>query len=142
MTARLHDLADANLVQSIRVHAAWQTPCELVERDGILLMAGSSTFPGAFRNCVARTDPAVAPAMVLRRAREFFDERSRNFTVYIRASRDADLEQQVLAEGYTFRAESPCMLVDAPVPVPAVPDGIHIETVSEPRHIEDAMRIN
>lgn len=33
------DLADANLLQAIREHARWQSPCELVEQDGVPMMA-------------------------------------------------------------------------------------------------------
>jgi hypothetical protein len=66
------DLADANLLQSIREYAAWQFPHELLEQDGLLMLAGASDFPGAVRNCVARVDPAVTPAELLDRANDFF----------------------------------------------------------------------
>jgi ribosomal protein S18 acetylase RimI-like enzyme len=142
MTYTADDLADANLLQSIREHAAWQASHEVVEQDGILLLAGESDFPGAFKNCVARIDPAVPPAAVLDRAGNFFARHKRSYTVYVRASRDADLEQLVRERGYTFRAESPCMKIDRPVVVPALPQDIHIESFAEERHIRDATAIN
>ena len=36
------DLADANLLQAMREHARWQVPCECVEEDGTLMVAGQN----------------------------------------------------------------------------------------------------
>lgn len=72
MTGNICDLADANLVESIREHARWQSPCEMVEEDGVLLVAGVTAFPGAYRNCVARVDQAVPAHEVVARAKDFF----------------------------------------------------------------------
>jgi hypothetical protein len=36
-----NDLADHNLVEATREHARWQHPCELVEADGLLALAGA-----------------------------------------------------------------------------------------------------
>jgi hypothetical protein len=33
------DLAGANLIESIREHARWQSPCAMVEQDGVLLVS-------------------------------------------------------------------------------------------------------
>lgn len=39
-TTTLEQLADANLIESIREHARWQGPVELIEQGGVLLFAG------------------------------------------------------------------------------------------------------
>jgi hypothetical protein len=84
MTPSINDLADANLLESIREHARWQSPCELVEENGILMIAGATNFPGAYKNCVARIDRNVPAAELLERARDFFGSRQRGFTVFVR----------------------------------------------------------
>lgn len=142
MTQNMHDLADANLIESIREHARWQSPCELVEEDGILLVAGVTDFPGAYKNCVARVDPDVPAREVVERAKDFFRSRNRGFTVFVRASRDDDLEKCMLEEGFVQRSDSPCMLIDAPVPVPALGTGLHVEKFADERHIRDAAAVN
>lgn len=142
MTQIIHDLADANLIESIREHARWQSPCEMVEEDGILLVAGVTDFPGAYRNCVARVDPDVTARDVVTRAEDFFRSRNRGFTVFARASRDEDLEKYMLEGGFVQRADSPCMLIDEPVPVPTLGPGLRVEKFENARHIQDAAAVN
>lgn len=136
------DLADANLIEAVREHARWQEPCTLSEEGGVLLMAGANAFAGAFRNCVLRVDPRVPPHEVLERAHAFFRSHGRGYTLLARASRDADLIEVLQAVGMTPLADSPCMLVEAPVAKGELPAGIHIESMSELRHVQDMVRIN
>ena len=142
LTQIIHDLADANLIESIREHACWQSPCELVEEGGVLMVAGATNFPGAYKNCVARVDPGVAAREVVARAQEFFGYRNRGFTVFVRASRDEDLENLMQEDGFIQRADSPCMLIDAPVAVPELRAGLRVENFSDQRHIRDAAAVN
>lgn len=142
MTQTLEELADANLIESIREHARWQDPAELVERDGLLLMAGRNDYPGAYRNCVARTDAAVPAEEVLRRAREFFAARGRGFTAWVLTGRDADLEALAVAANMTRVADGPCMLVDAQLDVEQAPAGVHVERFAHEGHVRDAIAIN
>ncbi len=135
-------LADVNLFEAIREHARWQSPCECVEQDGLLLVAGPNAFPVMFRNCALRIDPAVAAADVLERAREFFNRRRRGFTLALRARHDADLDAAAQNAGLSFLGETPCMLTcDLPAQVP-LPEGLRIERLRELRHVEDAAAIN
>lgn len=136
------DLADANLIEAVREHARWQQPCVLSEDGGVLLMAGANAYPGAFRNCVLRLDPQVPPAVVLERAQNFFKPHGRGYTLLARASRDADLIEVLQAAGMVPLADSPCMLVEAPVAEGQLPAGIRIERMSELRHVQDVVRIN
>lgn len=136
------DIADANLLESIREHARWQSPCELVEENGLLMVAGATAFPGAYKNCVARVDPNIPAAEVLNRARDFFGSRQRGFTVFVRESRDPDLENALQEQGYALRSDSPCMLVDAPVKLPLHTGHIKVVHFTEEHHIRDAASIN
>jgi ribosomal protein S18 acetylase RimI-like enzyme len=136
------DLADANLIEAVREHARWQTPCTVSDEGGVLLMAGANAFPGAFRNCVLRLDPQVPPAVVLERAQAFFQHRGRGYTLLARTSRDSDLSAHLQASGMNPLADSPCMLVEKPVAEAVVPSGIRIERMTELRHVQDAVRIN
>lgn len=142
MPKNLCDLADANLIESIREHARWQSPCEMVEENGILLVAGVTPFPGAYRNCAARVNPDVPAREVVAHAKDFFRSRKRGFTVFSRASRDEDLEKYMLEDGFVQRSDSPCMLIDAPIALPSLRADIRVENFTEERHIRDATLVN
>lgn len=142
MNSSIYDLADANLLQAIREHARWQSPCELVEQDGVLMMAGANAFPGVFRNCVARTDSRIPAAEVLGRAQAFFSQRGRGFAVLVRDSRDRDLIEALQAEGLTPLGDNPCMLIEVPVAEPVIPAGIRIERFDDVTRVRDAMEIS
>lgn len=142
MTPSPQDLADANLIEAVREHARWQRPCTLSEAGGVLLMAGANVFPGAFRNCVLRLDRQLPASVVLERAQTFFKTCGRGYTLLARASRDADLIESLQAAGMKPLADSPCMLIEAPVAESVLPAGIHIERMRELRHVQDVVRIN
>jgi ribosomal protein S18 acetylase RimI-like enzyme len=142
VTQSAHDLADQNLIEAIREHARWQAPCESVEESGLLMVAGANAFPAAFRNCMARLDSAVSPREALDRARDFFGRRGRGYTVMLRDSRDADLDQALRSSGLTPSAAVPCMLIECPLPEPAIPPGVRVEPFRELRHVRDAVEIN
>lgn len=142
MAESIFDLADANLLESVREHARWQTPCECIEEDGVLLVAGPNDFPAGYRNCVARTDPRATAHEILDRARDFFAARRRRFVVLVRAHRDPDLEAALLAVGANMRHDVPCMLIEAPLPDVEPPPGIRIDRFTEERHVLDAVQVN
>ena len=138
----LADIADANLVESVRAFARCQTPCDLVEANGLLLHAGPSRFPASCLNAAIRIDPALDPRAALAQARGFFSARDRGFTFVTRTHCDADLEALLATEGLTCDSNSPCMLVDAPVRVSALAEGIRIERISEPQHVADFIAVS
>lgn len=142
MTANLHQLADANLIEAIREHARWQEDAVCVEQDGLLLMAGGNATPIAFRNCAARLDPRLSAEEALAHARAFFARFRRGFTLMLRASVDADLAAQAAAAGLLPRGESPCMLIDTPLTEPLLPPGVRIARFDSERQVRDAVRIN
>lgn len=138
----LEKLSDENLVASLRAHARWQTPCELREADGLLMIAGCSDFPGAHRNGVVRVDRRLPAADALAQARAFFGARARGFSVFVRSQCDADLDDHLRREGLSLRFDSPCMSVEAPLPEPTVPPGVRVVRWSSLEHLRDAIAIN
>jgi hypothetical protein len=142
ISRRPEDLADTNLLEAIREHARWQEPCECVEEDGVMMMAGPNAFPSAFRNCVVRIDAGVSPAKLLERARRFFMRRGRAFAIVVRNSRDRDIDEALRAAGFSPTGDSPCMLIESPLGEPAVPDKVRIERFSDQRHVQHALQIN
>jgi Acetyltransferase (GNAT) domain len=141
------DLADDNLLESIREHARWQTQCEVVERDGLLLYAGGSSFPGAYRNSVVRLDPAVSAQQTLSRARAFFAERGRGFTLWVFSRRDEDVDALARQSRMPCVADGPCMLVTRPLPVDAASHARDVRNVRiarfvDERVIRDAIEVN
>jgi ribosomal protein S18 acetylase RimI-like enzyme len=135
-------LSDVNLVEAIREHSHWQTPCECVESGGVLMVAGANAFPIAFRNCVARVDSVVPAGRVLELAGAFFGERGRGYAVIVRVSRDGDIEAALRDRGLAPMADSPCMLIESPLAEPAIPSGIRIERFDSERRVMDAVRVN
>ncbi len=142
MTLSPQDLSDANFIESIREHARWQDPCEFVEEDGLILVAGANAFPVAYRNCVVRADPNLDAKDALTRARAFFGERRRGFTVITRDSRDEDFAALLMSAGLKPVGESPCMLIEMPLAEPRIPADIRVERFREERHVLDAVAIN
>jgi ribosomal protein S18 acetylase RimI-like enzyme len=133
--------ADANLVASYRAHLAWQEPCESLEADGLLAVAGGNRFPGPYKNIVVRIDPALPAERLLERAHAFFDPLDRKFSVVARSSRDPDLETHLRGIGYEMRSESPCMVVEQPVPVRPVDEHVRIERFRDLGHVRDAIGV-
>lgn len=138
----VEELADANLIESIREHARWQGPAELVEEDGLLLFAGRTAYPGAYRNAAARLDRGLSAQDALARAREFFAARARGFTMWALGEHDQDLVALAERAGMQRIADSPCMLVEAKLPEPEQPAEIRVERFSHADHVRDAIAVN
>lgn len=133
-------LADANIAESVREHARWQAPCELVEEGGMQLLAGPNALPITFRNCAMRLEPALATGDALASAERFFAGRKRGYSLLLRASQDADLDEALRGRGIAPVGEVPCMLVDEPVPV-AVPEGVRVERFESEDRVRDAAQV-
>lgn len=140
--ASVENLADANLIESLREHARWQSPCECVEESGLLLVAGPNDLPVGYRNCAVRLDPGVTAEQMLAQARKFFRERRRGFSVLTRASRDRDLEALFPSAGLKQRSDSPCMIIEAPLDVVDPPAGVRIEQLADERHVRDFVSVS
>lgn len=136
------ELADANLIESIRSSARKQTPCEVCERDGLLLIAGATRAPIGIINGAIRVDPGLAAPRALQMAMTFFAERGRNFTFLTRSHTDADLELLFAPQGFFRDSDAPCMWVETALRAPALPEGVRIEYLTAPRHVADVVKVS
>jgi ribosomal protein S18 acetylase RimI-like enzyme len=135
-------LSNENYLQSIRLHAGFQSPCEVQDRGGILLVAGASDFPGGYWNAAARDNGSVEPGDLAQAARAFFAPKKRMYTFSIIEKQDRDLEEYLLDNEYEERFEIPCMSVTKPLPKRALPDGVRIETMASAKHIKDFVEVS
>jgi hypothetical protein len=105
------------------------------DEDGVMLVAGPHWLP-VLVNGVARLDPTVAATDVLDRARQFFTQHKRGYTVFALAGRDDDLVAAAEAAGcIAFGDPSPLMAIDEPPATVDTPDGMRIERVTTEEHV-------
>jgi ribosomal protein S18 acetylase RimI-like enzyme len=135
-------LSNENYLESIRLHAGFQNPCDLQDRDGILLVAGASSFPGSYWNAAARNELSIKPKDIDEAARAFFAPKQRMFTFSVIGKQDGDLENYLRGNGYEERFAIPCMSVTRPLASSAAPEGIHIVPMTTLRHIDDFIEIS
>jgi len=133
---------DAQFVEYFRETGRWQLGSEAQEQDGLLLVAGTLRFAGMV-NLAARLDPALSPASVLARAREFFHARGRGFSLYIRGEPDRDLEEHARVEGLFAPSEAgPWMVLrQRPAEAPELP-GIRLAAVTDARGLDDVRAVS
>jgi len=126
-----------NLIEFTREDTRWQRPHRLVEDDGVLLFAGSVDFP-AYSNGVHRVDPTVPGELVIDKARSFFADLGRGFSVWTRVGPvDDDLAAAADAAGITVFADSPQMICRCRLPDRDLPPGLEIRAVTDQRGVDD-----
>lgn len=135
-------LADNNLIESFRMHARWQQPVELLEDNGILMMAGANSRPGLYRNCAVRLDPTVSASETFDHARAFFGTRDRNFVLLTRKRLDADLDSLLQEAGIQPKGQSPCMIIKKPLDVDRLPAGIEVLSLETGQQLQDSVQVN
>ncbi len=135
-------LSNENYLQSIRFHAGFQSPCEVYDRGGILLVAGASDFPGSYWNAAARDNLSVKPGDLAQAARKFFAARKRMYTFSVIEKQDRDLEEYLRDNEYEERFEIPCMSVTKPLPKRELPEGVHIERMTSAKHLKDFVEVS
>ena len=137
-------LGHLNLIEFTREDARWQSPHEIVERDGVLLFAGSSDFM-AFCNGVRRVDDDVPGVDVIATAEAFFGERGRGFSVWTRdLPVDADLLEAAEDAGLLTLdgPGAPQMICRAKVPEQYISSEVSIDPVDGQDDIDHFARIN
>lgn len=135
-------LSNENYLESIRIHAGFQNPCEVQDRDGILLVAGASAFPGSYWNAAARDSASVDPGDLAQTARAFFAPKQRMYTFSVIEKQDGDLEEYLLDNEYELQLEIPCMSVTKPLPPRETPEGVRIETMTSAKHVKDFIEVS
>ena len=134
-------LGQLNLIELTREDTRWQHPHEIVERDGILLFAGSSDFPG-FCNGVRRIDDAVPGNAVVEAALEFFGARGRGFSLWSRVLPvDDDLLAAAESAGIAVFGDAPQMICRQRVEERELPVGVTIELLHDRDDVDHFARI-
>ena len=122
------ELADLNYAEAIR-EMARRSGGAVLDEGGVLVATGGHPLP-VLVNAAMRTDPGVAPAEVLERARRFFAPRRRGFSVVVRAHLDADLEAACAAAGLLAFGAAPGMVLDHRLPDAVPPPGVVLRRVA------------
>ncbi|MFC4259638.1 GNAT family N-acetyltransferase [Marinobacter lacisalsi] len=135
-------LADENLVESFRMHGRWQEPAEVCERDGVLMIAGSNSRPGLYRNCAMRLDPSVPAGKAFERAMKFFGARERGFALLTRKRLDEDMESLLSDAGIFPRGSSPCMIINRELEAAPLPTGMYTEVIEDEDRLRDSVQVN
>jgi hypothetical protein len=135
MTRReLIELSDLNVAEANR-ELARRAGGVVHDEDGLLLFAGGHPLP-ALCNAVMRTGGALPAAEVLRRADEFFGERRRGYTVYLRAHADHDLRAAALDAGFSELGNMPAMVLERRLADAVPPAGVTLKRVAAPAEAE------
>jgi hypothetical protein len=141
MTEPMLPLIDVNLVESVREFARWQKGGELVEREGVLLVAGTTRFP-VVSNAALRLDRQIPAERVLSIARDYFDERRRRYTIWVRPEIDDDVDALATASGFLEVSSTPWMVLEAPIPDDGPPEGLSIREAEDEAAIVHARDVN
>lgn len=142
MDAALAALLDENLLVATREFARWQVGAVCLESDGVLAIAGTTSFPVGYANCVIRADGTRAPREVLDRADAFFGPRGRGFTVFVRGAFDEDLEAELGRRRAAPMVDTPCMVVTEPLAPPQLAPGCELRDVDDETAAAEACAIN
>jgi GNAT superfamily N-acetyltransferase len=109
---------DRNVAEVLR-HFTRNTPGgDLLEEDGLLLVAASRVWPSPYCDAAFRVDRDVSPSRLLERAGAFFGERDLAFCVWVAAHADEDLEAACVGAGLgtITEAGSPHMVIEHRLP--------------------------
>jgi hypothetical protein len=134
-------VADLNLAESFREMARWHARTEILERDSMLLTCGPDSFPALSFAMRAAADARPMAEEFLRVAKAFFAERKRAFSIRLRSHADADLVAACEALGLPCVADSPGMVLDAPLTAAAALKGVELRMVKQPQDAADYGRI-
>lgn len=131
-----------NLVDSSRRLAEVDPGTAVEQTDGWLLSAGSLEHP-VIANAAFRTDDDVDPGELIARARSFFGERGRGFSLWERggAEEDRDLAAAAEAAGLQCVYEMPEMLLAERAEEPRLPDSAELRRLDSVEGFAEYWRI-
>jgi hypothetical protein len=134
--------AHLNLVDSSRLFYELDPGAAIEAEPGWLFGAGSATHP-VISNAAFRRDDGVDAEDFVAGAQEFFAQRGRRFSIWLRAGQDADSDLAAAAEGAGFQAvyEMPEMLLGAPLATEPLPAGAELRRLTDPEQAPDFWRV-
>ena len=136
----LLELSDHNLAESCREISRWNANTDMVERNGMLFVAGADTY--ATINFAMRVGRRQTSAdTVMAGAREFFAMRKRPFKIIISSHRDGDLLERCKRLELYHVSRSPGMVLDRPSELGALPEGVVLRHVTDEESAGDFARV-
>jgi len=123
-------LSDLNLAEYEREMTRWNSSGEICEQDDLLLTKSSPPFP---TTCVAMnlSDNKASARETFDRIRSFYREHRSPFSIQLRKHKDRDLEDICRAEKMLLISEAPGMVIDRPLPLAPLPEGLQIRYASD-----------
>jgi Acetyltransferase (GNAT) family len=130
-------LSDVNLAESYREFSRWSKNADIAEQGDVLFVCGASTFPAL--NFAIRTNrqPQTPPDLLISRAREFFAERKRSFTITVRKHIDQDLLGKCEELKLYKIVEIPGMFIEKTLEEKPLPDGVTLKHVINKSMVND-----
>jgi GNAT superfamily N-acetyltransferase len=127
-----------NLIDSSQQFFELDPDARVEASEGWLFGAGSSSHP-AISNAAFRRDDDVSAAELVARAKTFFAERGRGFSLWIRDGQpeDADLVQAAEAAGLQLVYAMPEMTLTRPAEIRALARGAEIRQLTAAEQAED-----
>lgn len=134
--------AHLNLVDSSRQLFELDPGAKVEAEDGWLFGAGRSPHP-AISNAAFRTDDALDPAEFLARARDFFGDLGRGFSLWARGEEPEDRDLVAAAEAAGMRPihEMPEMVLSARVEERPLPDGVELRRLGNGEEADHYWRV-
>jgi GNAT superfamily N-acetyltransferase len=134
--------AHLNLIDSSRLFFELDPGAAIEAEPGWLFGAGSAAHP-VISNAAFRRNDALDASELIARAKEFFGERGRGFSVWARHGVAADRDLLAAAEAAGLQAvyDTPEMVLREPAEVPALPLGAELRRLNAPDQAPDLWRV-
>jgi hypothetical protein len=141
--AALAHLGHLNYIAFGRESTGWGKPgAQLVERDGVLLLASASPFP-VLCNCVVRVDDRVPATTVLDVADQWFAGLERGYSVNVRdLDVDRDLQEEASERGLLEVMSAPEMVCRQRLQDEPIPAGADLRWVEHDDGVRDFVAVN
>jgi GNAT superfamily N-acetyltransferase len=135
---RLH----LNLIDSSRQLFELDPDAVVEAGDGRLFGAGSSSHP-VISNAAFRSEDGLAAGEFVAQAEQFFGDRGRGFSIWVRGDRpeDRDLAAAAAAADFQLVYEMPEMVLAAPTEAPRLPARAELRPLSEAGQAEDYWKV-
>ncbi|HWO16458.1 MAG TPA: GNAT family N-acetyltransferase [Solirubrobacterales bacterium] len=134
--------AHLNLVDSSRWFFGLDPGAAIEAGEGWLFGAGSPEHP-VISNAAFRTDDSLDAGELIARAKEFFGERGRGFSIWVRGGQPEDEDLIAAAEAADLAAvyEMPEMILDSPPKREPTPQGVEVRRLSTVAEATDFLKV-
>jgi hypothetical protein len=139
--AELLRLADLNLVESWCEGSKWVSNSEIVRCQDTVFINSALDFPGCNFTFNLAIEPDNHPDAFLSRAKDFFAERKRLFSLILRGHCDQTIIQHCKDNKVFLVSEAPGMVLDGPIKGGGVPPGTDLRWVDNENELRDFTQV-